>query len=103
MGSWGVVVGDWGGGGGGEAAGVYLMGDSLERKSRRLGSRSRRGSSSLEGGLEGPQGQPIVGWLGGDWVGGLESREEGRGWSAKILYRGCEKHAKLKFCTLECQ
>ncbi len=74
----GEGVGDCGegAGGGGDAAGVYLMGDSLERKARRLGSRSRRGSE-VEGGLEGPQGQPIVGWLGGDWVGGLESRRKG--------------------------
>lgn len=32
------------GSGGGGGAGVYFMGDSLERKSRREGSRSRRGS-----------------------------------------------------------
>ena len=57
-----VVVsegGVWGG------AGVYFTGDSLERKSRRLGSRSRRGS--LFGDLGGsgfPQNQPMVWRLG---------------------------------------
>ena len=42
-----AVLGSGGGGAGGGGAGVvYLTGDSLERKSRRLGSRSRRGSLS---------------------------------------------------------
>lgn len=52
-----VVVSGAGGGG----AGVYLTGDSLERKSRRLGSRSRRGSLLGDGGGSGfPQNQPMV-------------------------------------------
>ncbi len=58
------MVGEAGvsGSGAGGGAGVYFTGDSLERKSRRLGSRSRRGS--LSGGLGGsdfPQNQPMVG------------------------------------------
>ena len=58
----GVVVVVSGGGAGGGAAGVYLTGDSLERKSRRLGSSSRRGSL-LEGfgGSDFPQNQPMFG------------------------------------------
>jgi len=54
------------GGGGGEAgAGLYFMGDSLERKSRREGSRSRRGSVSEDlGGEDFSQNQPIVGAIG---------------------------------------
>ena len=56
----GVVVS--GGGAGGGGAGVYFTGDSLERKSRRLGSRSRRGSLSEDlGGSDLPQSQPMVG------------------------------------------
>lgn len=51
-----------GGGGGGGGAGVYFTGDSLARKSRRLGSRSRRGSLLVgsEGEGLGPQNQPMV-------------------------------------------
>lgn len=46
--------------GGGAGAGLYFMGDSLERKSRRDGSRSRRGSVSDDLGGEGfSQNQPI--------------------------------------------
>ncbi len=57
-----VVVGEAGvsGGGAGGGAGVYFTGDSLERKSRRLGSRSRRGSLSGGLGSDFPQNQPIV-------------------------------------------
>ena len=58
-----VVVVVSGGGAGGGGAGVYFTGDSLERKSRRLGSRSRRGSLFVEfGGSDLPQNQPIFGW-----------------------------------------
>lgn len=57
-----VVVLGSGGGVGTGGAGVYFTGDSLERKSRRLGSRSRRGSLFEDGGGSGlPQNQPIVG------------------------------------------
>lgn len=60
---WGEVVVSEGGVGGG-GAGVYFMGDSLERKSRRLGSRSRRGSLSVVdlGGSDLPQNQPMIAW-----------------------------------------
>lgn len=61
------------GGDGGAGAGVYLTGDSLERKSRRLGSRSRRGSRSED--PEDPQSQPMVGW--GWWSNWLLGVEEG--------------------------
>lgn len=58
----GVVLVGSGGGAGAGGAGVYFTGDSLERKSRRLGSRSRRGSSSEDfGGSDLPQIQPMVG------------------------------------------
>lgn len=55
-----------GGGGGGAGVGWYFMGDSLARKSRREGSRSRRGSveESL-GGEDFSQNQPIVGVITG--------------------------------------
>lgn len=57
-----VVVVVSGGRDGGGGAGVYFTGDSLERKSRRLGSRSRRGSlfEVDVGGSDFPQNQPIV-------------------------------------------
>lgn len=64
---WEVVVVGSGEAGGGGGAGVYFMGDSLERKSRKLGSRSRRGSLSVVD-LEGSdlsQNQPMVGWAWG--------------------------------------
>ena len=51
-----------GGGGGGGAEVWYLTGDSFSRKSRRLGSRSRRGSLLLGGVLlppNHPENQPI--------------------------------------------
>ena len=58
-----VVVSGSGAGAGGGGAGVYFTGDSLERKSRKLGSRSRRGSLFVDfGGSDLPQNQPIVGW-----------------------------------------
>lgn len=52
---------------------MYFMGDSLERNSRRLGSRSRRGSLFEDsGGSDVPQNQPMVGW----WL--LRVRRKGR-------------------------
>lgn len=60
----GVMRAGSGGGAGGGGAGVYLTGDSLERKSCRLGSRSRRGSLSDLGGSGLPQSQPMVAWFG---------------------------------------
>lgn len=49
-------------GGEGEAEGLYFTGDSLSRKARRSGSRSRRGSLFVEGGFEGveDENQPIA-------------------------------------------
>ena len=61
------------GGGGGAGAGLYFMGDSLERKSRREGSRSRRGSVSVGFWEEDLfQNQPMMGfgcWLSGGLLG----------------------------------
>ena len=55
-----------GGGGGGGGVGWYFTGDSLERKSRREGSRSRRGSVEESFGVEYfSQNQPIVGAIAG--------------------------------------
>ena len=63
-GSVAAVGRDSGGGAGGGGAGEYFTGDSLERKSRRLGSRLRRGSLSEDlGGSDFPQSQPIVRWV----------------------------------------
>lgn len=54
-----VFCGAVGGGDGGED-GLYFTGDSFSRKSRRPGSRSRRGSLLVEGGSEGvEENQPI--------------------------------------------
>lgn len=55
----------WTRGGGGAGAGLYFMGDSLERKSRREGSRSRRGlAEEDEGGGDFPQNQSMAGAIG---------------------------------------
>ena len=54
---WGEDCGSGGRGGGGEV--VYFTGDSFSRKSRKLGSRSRRGSLLLPPSLLLPQNQPI--------------------------------------------
>ena len=55
-----------GGGGGGAEVGWYFTGDSLERKSRREGSRLRRGSVEGSFGVEDfSQNQPIVGAMAG--------------------------------------
>lgn len=54
-----VFCGAVGGGGGGED-GLYFTGDSFSRKSRRPGSRSRRGSLLVDGDSEGvEENQPI--------------------------------------------
>ena len=67
------VVAWVGGGGGGAEAGLYFTGDSLERKSRREGSRSRRGSVSVVFWEEDLfQNQPMLGfdcWLSGGLLG----------------------------------
>lgn len=65
--------------GGGAGAGVYFTGDSLARKSRRLGSRSRRGSLSEDwAASDFPQNQPmVVGW-GWGAIRFVESAEGGR-------------------------
>ena len=55
---------------------MYFTGDSLERKSRKLGSRWRRGSLSED--LLDPQSQPMVGWgSGGKWLLGVQVEQSG--------------------------
>lgn len=82
--SGGGVGGCWvgaeqGGGGGGAAEGSYFMGDSFERKSRREGSRSRRGSVDEVVGEVLFQSQPILRSIGkwescrGSWLSGARS------------------------------
>lgn len=47
--------------GAGAGAGLYFTGDSFSRKARRSGSRSRRGSLSLDGvAEEEPENQPMA-------------------------------------------
>jgi len=55
-----IEGGEAGEGGDGAAAGLYFMGDSFERKSRREGSRSRRGSVEEDEGEVLFPNQPIM-------------------------------------------